>query len=172
MLSLRDLADTIVKKLKNPIFVGAELYGRKNGGLSPCRVLKAMEDSTDETLYEIGWLDRSRKLREHAILNAEDLVWKKTPFSRNFFKSFIRESTCRSIPWMLHEKLAHRHGIPTNPPEELQGKYSFKDGKLVSIKKKRKNKSRESEEVNISLQCPCFFFVSFFLLAAGNLLGL
>ncbi|GLT47249.1 hypothetical protein SLA2020_209570 [Shorea laevis] len=146
MLSLRDLADAIVKKLKNPIFVGAELYGRKNGGLSPCRVLKAMEDSADETRYEIGWLDRNRKLRERAILNAEDLVWKKTPFSRNFFKSFIRESTCRSIPWMLHENLVHRHGISTNPPEELQGKYSFKDGKLVIIKRKRKNKSRESEE--------------------------
>lgn len=145
MLSLRDLSDAIVRKLEKPIFVGAELYGIKNGDLHPCRVLKVLEQSSEEKQYEIGWLDRNRKLGERAILQSEDLVWRKAPFSRNFFKSFIRESTCRSIPWILHEKLAHKHGISTNPPEEWQGRFSFQDGKLIVVKK-RKGKSRDGTE--------------------------
>lgn len=148
MLSLRDLADAIVKKLEKPIFGGAELYGKKDGVLHPCRVLKVLEGTAEETQYEIGWLDRNRKLKEHAILHAEDLVWRKAPYSRNFFKSFIRESTCRSIPWILHEKLARKHGISTEPPEELKGQFSFQDGNLIVVKK-RKGKSGDSiEEFN------------------------
>ncbi|XWS44546.1 hypothetical protein CRYUN_Cryun15aG0055300 [Craigia yunnanensis] len=141
MLSLRDLADVIAKKLQKDLFVGAQLYGRKDGGLYPCRVLKLVENGVDKIQYEVAWVGKNKETTESAILLGEDLVWKKTPFSRDILKSFIRESTCRSIPWVLHEKLAQKHGISTDPPKELRSRFFFQDGQLVNRMKKRKNKN-------------------------------
>ncbi|GMI67774.1 DDT-WAC PROTEIN1 [Hibiscus trionum] len=144
MLSLRDLADLIAKKLQKDLFVGAELHGRKDGDLCPCRVLKIVENGSDKIQYEVALLGKDKKITENIILHGEDLVWKKTPFSRTILKSFIRESTCRSIPWVLHEKLAQKHGISSDPPEELQSRFFFQDGQLVNRTKKRKNENRNN----------------------------
>ncbi|XVF14639.1 hypothetical protein REPUB_Repub09cG0078500 [Reevesia pubescens] len=144
MLSLRDLADVIAKKLQKDLFVGAELYGRKDGGLNPCRVLKLVENGVGKIRYEVAWVGKTKKTTENAILHGEDLVWKKTPFSRNILKSFIRESTCRSIPWVLHEKLAQEHRISTDPPKELHSRFFFQDGQLFNRTKKRKNGNRNN----------------------------
>ncbi|XP_022739782.1 DDT domain-containing protein DDB_G0282237 isoform X2 [Durio zibethinus] len=149
MLSLRDLADVIAKKLQKNLFVGAQLYGRRDGGLHPCRVLKLVENGVDKMQYEVAWIGKNKKTTKNAILLGEDLEWKKTPFSRSILKSFIRESTCRSIPWVLHEKLAQKHGISTDPPKELASRFFFQDGQLVNRVKKRKNENRNNVgEVN------------------------
>ncbi|KAH1038391.1 hypothetical protein J1N35_040134 [Gossypium stocksii] len=144
MLSLRDLADLVTKKLQKDLFVGAELYGKKDDGLYPCRVLKIVENGVGKTQYEVALLGENKKITENAILHGEDLVWKKTPFNRKILKSFIRESTCRSIPWVLHEKLAQKHGISTDLPEELCSKFFLQGGQLVNRMKKRKNENRNN----------------------------
>ena len=146
---MRDLADVIAKKLQKDLFVGAQLYGRKDGGLYPCRVLKLVENGVDKIQYEVAWDGKNKETAESAILLGEDLVWKKTPVSRNILKSFIRESTCRSIPWVLHEKLAQKHDISTDPPKELCSRFFFQDGQLVNRTKKRKNENRNNVRVII-----------------------
>ncbi|KAE8669537.1 DDT domain-containing protein, putative isoform 3 [Hibiscus syriacus] len=98
MLSLRDLADLISKKLQKDLFVGAEMHGKKDDDLYPWRGKNCGE-------------------------------W---------------ESTCRSIPWVIHEKLAQKHGISTDPPEELRSRFFFQDGQLVNRPKKRKNENRNN----------------------------
>ncbi|XP_015571067.1 DDT domain-containing protein DDB_G0282237 isoform X1 [Ricinus communis] len=143
MLSLKDLADTIAKKLQEHLFVGAALHGRKGDDLCPCKVLKIME-GTAETAYEVAWLDKSNKIAETSVVIREDLTWKKFPFSRRILKSLIRESTYRSVPWALHINLAQKHGISCDPPLEIEGKVSIKDGLVVCYKKRKEGVENES----------------------------
>lgn len=138
MLSLKDLADTIAAKLQDCLFVGDELNGRKDDGVYACKILKVLEDG-DTIRYEVAWLDRNKKVVETSVLNGEDLIKKKQPFSRNILKSFIRESTYRSSPWVLHDNLARKHGISTDLPVDLRGQVSFQDGLIICNKKRRKN---------------------------------
>ncbi|KAF5482276.1 hypothetical protein F2P56_002859 [Juglans regia] len=138
-LSLKDLADKIAEKLRHHLFVGAELYGRKDNDLFPCKISKVLEEAPEKIQYEVTWLDKNKKVMENSLVNGEDLVHKKLPFSRAVLKSFIRESTYRSAPWVLHDKLAQHHGISTDPPEELRSQVFFKDGQVVCYKKRRKN---------------------------------
>ncbi|KAG6658687.1 DDT domain-containing protein DDB_G0282237-like isoform X2 [Carya illinoinensis] len=139
MLSLKDLADTIAEKLQKRLFVGAEVYGRKENGLFPCKILKVLEEVPERILYEVAWLDKNKKVMESSSVKGKDLLQRKLPFSRAVLKSFIRESTCRSSPWVLHDKLARHHGISTDLPEELRSQVFFKDGQVVCYKKRRKN---------------------------------
>lgn len=139
MLSLKDLADAIAEKLQKRLFVGAELCGRKDNGVFLCKISKVLEEAPDKIQYEVAWLDKNKKVTEKSLLNREDLIHKKLPFSRNVLKSFIRESTYRSAPWVLHDKLARNYGISTDPPGELEGKVFFKDGQVVCNMKRRKN---------------------------------
>lgn len=141
MVPLRDLADSIAVKLQEHFLVGDELHGKKNGGVFPCKILQILSQGK-KTQYKIMWLGKDEEASETAIVNAEDLVRKKLPYSRNMLKSFIRESTFRNAPWVLHHKLAEKHGISTNVPEELKDKFSFRDGVLVSCRK-RKRKTGE-----------------------------
>ncbi|KAF3444212.1 hypothetical protein FNV43_RR13902 [Rhamnella rubrinervis] len=145
MLSLKDLADTIAAKLQDCLFVGDELSGRKDDGVYACKILKVLEEN-DTIRYEVAWVDRNKKVVETSILNGEDLVKKKQPFSRNNLKSFIRESTYRSSPWVLHDKLARKYGISTDLPMELRGQFSFQDGLIICNKKRKKN----GEDKNIN----------------------
>lgn len=138
MLPLKDLADSIAEKLQEPLFVGAELYGKKDDGECPCKILKVIQVGVDKYRYEVAWLDKSKNTGEKAEVSMEDLVQKKPLFSRNILKSFIRESTYRNAPWVLHDELARNHGISTNIPEELRGKVFLKNG-LIIYSKKRKN---------------------------------
>lgn len=137
MLPLKDLADTIAMELQDSLFVGAELYGRKDNGLRPCKILKILEAGSNKPQYQIAWLDRNKKPKETAVVDGENLERKKCPFSRNLLKFFIRESTYRSLPWVLHEKIAQKHGITTDPPEELRNRVFFENGLLVCKKRKR-----------------------------------
>ncbi|WZZ37975.1 hypothetical protein YC2023_034234 [Brassica napus] len=134
-LSLKDLADTIATKLQSCFFTGAELYANRDGELHPCRILEMVTDEDGEPQYKLGFLDKDKEINESAVLSGEDLSWKKFPFSRNFLKSFIRESTCRSIPWVVNEYLAKAHGISRKIPKELQEKYVFQNGELVQQRK-------------------------------------
>ncbi|XP_022932029.1 DDT domain-containing protein DDB_G0282237 isoform X1 [Cucurbita moschata] len=139
MLSLKDLADTIAVKLQEFLFVGTELYGRREDQIYPCKIVKVLENDAEELQYEVVWLDKNKKVTETALLSVEDLVQKKPPLSRRFLKSFIRESTYRSAPWVLHDKLAQNHGISTDLPQELRSKAFFRDGLLVCNKKRKSN---------------------------------
>ncbi|KAK6923684.1 DDT domain [Dillenia turbinata] len=153
MLSLRDLVSTITAKLQECLSEGAELYGRKDDGVHLCKIIKVLEDETDKSQYEVVWLDNEKKITGSSILSEEDLLRKKLPFTREVLKSFIRESTYQSFPWMLHEKLACKHGIAVDPPVELRSKMMFRDGQLVSTTKRRsseegrqsKSKKKKSE---------------------------
>lgn len=137
MLSLKDLADMIAAKLNERLYVGAELYARKDGGTYSCKISKVLEDNVRTIKYEVAWLDRNKKVTGTSIVNGEDLIQKKPQFSRNFVKLFIRESTYRNAPWVLHDKLAQSYGISASVPQNLRSKVFFKDGLLVC--KKRKN---------------------------------
>ncbi|KAJ6936733.1 hypothetical protein NC652_011432 [Populus alba x Populus x berolinensis] len=137
MLSLKDLADTIAAKLQEHLFVGAELHGkRKKGDLCPCKILKVLEDITVKTKYEVAWLDRNKKVTETAVVNRDDLIWKKSPFSRNSLKPFIRKSTRQSFPWVLHNKLAEKYRISRDLPQDLKGKVFIQDGVVYNKRKK------------------------------------
>ncbi|KAJ4908630.1 DDT domain-containing protein [Raphanus sativus] len=143
-LSLKDLADKIANELQNCLFSGAELYVNRAGELHPCRILEIVTDGDGEPRYKVGFLDKDKEINEKAVLSREDLSWKKFPFSRNFLKSFIRESTCRSIPWVVNEYLAKAHGITRKIPKELQDKYVFQNGELVRQKKQEDKTGREN----------------------------
>ncbi|KAI5335833.1 hypothetical protein L3X38_025967 [Prunus dulcis] len=138
MLSLKDLSDMVAEKLQERLYVGAEIYGRKDDDMYPCIVSKIIEDDVGKIEYEVAWLDKNKEVIETSVINREDVIQKKLPFSRKFLKSFIRESTYRSAPWVLHDKLAQSYGISKNVPENLRSKVSFKDGLLV-CNKRRKN---------------------------------
>ncbi|XP_038900335.1 DDT domain-containing protein DDB_G0282237 isoform X3 [Benincasa hispida] len=144
MLSLKDLADTVAVKLQECLFVGTELYGRKDDQIYSCKIIKVLENGADEVQYEVAWLDKNKKETETALLNVEDLVQKKPPLSRRFLKSFIRESTYRSAPWVLHDKLAQNHGISTDLPQELRSNVFFRDGLLVCNKKRKASDTETS----------------------------
>ncbi|CAN8256840.1 unnamed protein product [Cochlearia groenlandica] len=134
-LSLKDLADTIATELQNCFFAGAELYGNRDGEVHPCKILKIVTDGDNNPQYEVGFLDKDKEIIENALLSGEDLSWKKFPFSRNFLKSFIRDSTCQSIPWVVNEYLAKAHGISRKIPKDLRDKYVFHNGELVQQRK-------------------------------------
>ncbi|PON48734.1 WSTF/Acf1/Cbp [Parasponia andersonii] len=146
MLSLKDLADTISAKLQDHVFVGAELYARKDTSEYLCRIVKVLEEG-DTVRYKVAWLDRNKKVVETSFVKREDLIQKKLPFSRNVWKSFIRESTYRSAPWILHEKLAQKHGISTELPQDLRSKVFLQNGLIFCAKKRKKNQEGKNNDL-------------------------
>ncbi|PON83982.1 WSTF/Acf1/Cbp [Trema orientale] len=146
MLSLKDLADTIAAKLQDHVFVGAELYARKDTSEYLCRIVKVLEEG-DTVRYKVAWLDRNKTVVETSSVKREDLIQKKLPFSRNVWKSFIRESTYRSAPWVLHEKLAQIHGISTELPQELRSKVFLQKGLIICSKKRKKNEEEKNNDL-------------------------
>ncbi|KAJ6857987.1 DDT domain-containing protein [Populus alba x Populus x berolinensis] len=145
MLSLKDLADKVAAKLQETLFIGAELHGkREKSDLCPCKILKVLGEGTVKTKYEVAWLDRNKKVTETAIVNRNDLIWKKSPFSRNSLKPFIRKSTYRSFPWVLHDKLAEKYRISRDPPQDLKGKVFIQDGIVYNKRKKDATDVEES----------------------------
>ncbi|XP_050371867.1 uncharacterized protein LOC126789845 [Argentina anserina] len=148
MLPLKDLADMIAAKLNERLYVGAELYAKKDAGTYSCKVSKVLKDGAGTVKYEVAWLDRNKEVTGTSIVNKEDLIQKKPQFSRNFVKLFIRESTYRNAPWVLHDKLAKSHGISKSIPPNLKGKVSFKDGLLVYKKRKEMDEEAKDEPGN------------------------
>ncbi|KAK4717413.1 hypothetical protein R3W88_015751 [Solanum pinnatisectum] len=144
MLSLKDLGDAVAQKLQGCLSEGSELYGRKNNHVYSCKIKRVVKDG-EKTRYEVAWLDKYERLPENTAID-EDLIRCKMRFSRAFLKSFIRESTYRSIPWVLHEKLAKKHGIPTDPPDDLKDQFFMQDGLVVVNRKRKKSEDREAKE--------------------------
>ncbi|XP_010245411.1 PREDICTED: DDT domain-containing protein DDB_G0282237 [Nelumbo nucifera] len=138
-LRLKELINTICTKLQEHLSEGLELYGRKENCIYPCKILKVLEDDIDNLRYEVGWLDKDKKLTDTSVVNADVLFRKKLPFSRGVLKSFIRESTSQSCPWVIHDKLAKKHGISIEPPQELWD-IIMQSGSLGGNKQKKKNK--------------------------------
>lgn len=155
MLPLKDLADYIAEKLQERLFVGAELHGKKDNESCPCKILRVIQKGVDKFCYEVAWLDKDKNISEKAEVNAEDLVLKKPLFSRNMLKSFIRESTYRNAPWVLHDEVAQNHGISTDIPEELRGRVFFKNGLLTCSKKRKNEVDIRSGDMVVSVS---FFF--------------
>ncbi|KAJ8540205.1 hypothetical protein K7X08_030124 [Anisodus acutangulus] len=145
ILSLKDLGDAVSQKLQGCLLEGSEVYGRKNNHVYSCKIVRVVKDG-EKTHYEVAWLDKYERLPENTAIDEEDLIRCKVRFSRAFLRSFIRESTYRSIPWVLHEKLAKKHGIPTDPPDELKDQFCMQDGVVVINRKRKKSEDREAKE--------------------------
>ncbi|KAJ8542364.1 hypothetical protein K7X08_017230 [Anisodus acutangulus] len=145
MLSLKDLGDAVAQKLQGCLSEGSEVYGRKNNDVYSCKIERVVKDG-EKTHYEVAWLDKYERLPENTAIDEEDLIRCKVRFSRAFLRSFIRESTYRSIPWVLHEKLAKKHGIPTDPPDELKDQFFMQDGVIVINRKRKKSEDREAKK--------------------------
>ncbi|KAL2347145.1 hypothetical protein Fmac_001145 [Flemingia macrophylla] len=143
MLPLKDLVDSIAEKLQEQLFVGAQLYGKKNGKKCPCKIFKVIHEDVENVRYLVDWLDENNNIIERAEVSSQDFIQKKPPFSRNILKSFIRESTYRNAPWVLCDTLAKKYGISTDIPEELRGKVFFNNGLVVCTQ------NRKAEEESI-----------------------
>ncbi|XP_077249744.1 DDT domain-containing protein isoform X2 [Tasmannia lanceolata] len=146
-LRLKDLVNKISTRLQEQILEGAEFYGRKEESACPCKILKVLEVDGGNIRYEVGWFGKNKKITDTSIVNSDDLIRKKLPFSRDVLKSFIRESTSQSAPWVVHDKLARKHKILTEPPEELRDKFTIRDG-CFSIKQSRKNMEGRDKILN------------------------
>ncbi|KAG9448070.1 hypothetical protein H6P81_014198 [Aristolochia fimbriata] len=120
-LNLDDLIAMIHEKLIDCFIEGEELRGTKEKAERPCRVLKVIS-SSKSLLYKVGWLDEEGKVDSMSIENSQNLVRKKTPFSKRLLRVFIKKSTIQNLPWVLSNKLAKQHGIPVEPPEHLKEK--------------------------------------------------
>ncbi|XP_073280581.1 uncharacterized protein [Primulina huaijiensis] len=143
MLNLKDLVNSIAAKLQGPFTVGAELYGRKDGRLYPCKIVKVLHGDANRTQYEIAWVSSDHEMKGKIIVNADEFTGKNPPLSKRFLKSFIKDSTYRSLPWVIHDNLARKHGISTAPPFELKSKISIQDGLVVCNKKRKKNEDKQ-----------------------------
>lgn len=158
MLKLKDLVNTIAEKLQERMLEGSELYGRKNNRIYPCKIVKVLTEEADKTQYQVAWLDKEKNITGNAVVDREDLIRKKLPFSRYVLKSFIRESTYRSVPWVLHDNLAQKHGISTDPPEEIRHKICLKDGRVVINRKRKKTEVNRCNNVIITDYLFLFLF--------------
>ncbi|KAL3844805.1 hypothetical protein ACJIZ3_002208 [Penstemon smallii] len=138
MLNLQDLVNSIAAKFLGPFQKGAKIYGRKDGCLHPCKIVKVVED-TEKTQYKIAWLSSDHKMIEKALVNRDEFAGKDPPFSKRLLKSFIKDSTYRRFPWVLHDNLAKKHGISTAPPEELNIKVSEQNGLVVCDRKRKRS---------------------------------
>ncbi|CAI9108799.1 OLC1v1008489C1 [Oldenlandia corymbosa var. corymbosa] len=150
MLKLRDLVNAIAGMFEGRLFEGRELYGMKNNQPSLCRIIKIYEDDS-EMRFEVAWLNKDRKVTENEVIDEEVFI-SKLPFTRGVLKSFIRESTYRNGPWVLHENVARKHGISTEPPDVMKGMVSFRNG-LVVCSKKRKNVENHHDDQGKGSKC-------------------
>ena len=107
--------------------------------------MKVLKDD-DKTKYEVAWLDKDKNVTGNSLVNGGDLI-KKLPFTREVLKSFIKEYTNRNAPWVLHDQLAKKHGISTDPSEELKGKISISNGFVICTRKRKKDDDEEDAEV-------------------------
>ncbi|KAL8096409.1 uncharacterized protein LOC141698336 isoform X2 [Apium graveolens] len=137
MLKLNDLVSKISGKVQEGMLVGSELHGRKNNRIYPCKIMKVLAEDADKTQYQVAWLDKEKKVTGNAVVDGDDLIKKKLPYSRDVLKAFIKKSTYRSAPWVLHDELARKHGISTDPPEDVVSKMSVTDRK-----RKRKDENK------------------------------
>ncbi|CAA6660158.1 unnamed protein product [Spirodela intermedia] len=129
-LKLKDLVNSVSAKLLERLFKGADLYAQKGKSVCACRILEILEDD-DKIRYKVGWFGKDKEITSISVVDSEDLVRKKLPFSRSTLKSFIREATSRSGPWVIHENMAKKH--------VQKGQHRMHGGQKNSGKKRRKS---------------------------------
>ena len=117
-LGLHELVNKIYASLLEEVFEGIELHAKKDGSVVPCKILKIL-DSDGTKMCEVGWLRQDKTLINTSVVKAADLFYRRAPVSRNTLKLFIRDSTTQTIPWVIHENLAKKYGIPTDPPNDM-----------------------------------------------------
>lgn len=125
-LRVKELISKISNTIKDFYLEGEEVTGRKTDSLFPCKILKVIQEVDDDEdgtfKYEVGWLDKNKKVTDTSIESVEALIRKKPLVTQDVLKSFIRESTSSSTPWIVHDELARKYRISTDPPEDLKDK--------------------------------------------------
>eukprot|EP00250_Pteridium_aquilinum_P009835 c18970_g1_i1 orf=191-1018(+) len=127
VLRLDELVNSIMKFYKDHFVPGDELVYLEGNALLPCKVIRVIEEQFGSSFFtacEVGWLDHDKNVIRMSVEPADRLVRRKNPFTKAQLKSFIRESVRanvgRNAPWVVHEKLCHKYGISTNPPDHLK----------------------------------------------------
>jgi hypothetical protein len=67
----------------------------------------------------VGWFGRGKTVISTSVVKAPDLIQRRAPVSRNILRIFIRDATSQSTPWVIHEHLSKKYGIPNEPPENI-----------------------------------------------------
>ncbi|CAN6458455.1 unnamed protein product [Victoria cruziana] len=149
-MRLKDLINTVSTKLLERFLEGEEVYYRKEDSVVPCKIMKVLEKTKNDgdMRYEVGWLDKHKKVSDTSTEGADKLLRKKPPFSRQMLKTFIRESTMQSSPWVVHETLAEKYGLSTEMPHELREKINAQKGKCNKIIDGRKRNLMENGNVD------------------------
>ena len=117
-LGLHELVNKIYASLLEEVFEGIELHSKKDGSVVPCKILRILY-SDGTKMCEVGWLCRDKTLINTSVVKAVDLFYRRSPVSRNTLKLFIRDSTTQTTPWVIHENLAKKYGIPTDLPSDI-----------------------------------------------------
>uniref|UniRef100_A0A0E0CLZ3 DDT domain-containing protein n=1 Tax=Oryza meridionalis TaxID=40149 RepID=A0A0E0CLZ3_9ORYZ len=157
-LGLYELVEKIYASLQEAVFEGLELYAKQDGLEAACRILKIL-GSDGTKMYEVGWLLRDKTIISTSVIKGEDLIHRRPPVSRNTLKIFIRDATSQNAPWVIHENLAKRYGIPIEPPNDMmfgeglqkKGRKRREDGPMGDPKKKMKN---DEEHINVPIKYP------------------
>ncbi|CAN6238353.1 unnamed protein product [Urochloa humidicola] len=132
-LGLHELVNKIYANLLEEVFEGIELHANKDGSVVPCKILKILDSDGTKTC-EVGWFGRDKTVINTSVVKASDLFYRRAPVSRNTLKVFIRDSTTQTTPWVIHENLAKKYGIPVDPPDNIMHK------------KRRKREENETED--------------------------
>lgn len=157
-LGLYELVEKIYASLQEAVFEGLELYAKQDGLEAACRILKIL-GSDGTKMYEVGWLLRDKTIISTSVIKGEDLIHRRPPVSRNTLKIFIRDATSQNAPWVIHENLAKRYGIPIEPLNDMmfgeglqkKGRKRREDGPMGDPKKKMKN---DEEHINVPIKYP------------------
>ena len=160
MLRLDELVSAILKNLKDRFVVDEEVLCVKESVTKPCRIVAVYENPEDGIhSYLVVWLDNDKNLIGSSLEEAKNLVRRKVPpFTRGLLKSFIRESVKNNAsrnsltPLVVLESLCHKHGITTNPPEELKKFFNKQE-----VNKKESNGVNKRSLVSCVFKCSLTF---------------
>uniref|UniRef100_A0ACD5ZER4 Uncharacterized protein n=1 Tax=Avena sativa TaxID=4498 RepID=A0ACD5ZER4_AVESA len=159
-LGLIELVNKIYVSLQEDVFEGIELHAQKDGSEAPCKILKIL-DSGDTKSYEVGWIrpGKSKDVINTSVVKATDLIRRRAPVSRNILRLLIRDSTSRSTPWIIHEHLAKKYGIPMDPPNDIMyGEGLQKKGRkrhdCETMEDGRKKSKKDGEHACVPIKYP------------------
>lgn len=152
-LGLHDLINKIYACLLEEVFEGIELHAKKDGSAVPCKIMKIFY-SDGTKMCEVGWIRRNKTLINTSVVKAADLFYRRAPVSRNTLKIFIRDSTTQTTPWVIHENLAKKYGIPMDPPKDLMHKKGRKRKENGTIEDGRKKMKKDEGDAHVPMKYP------------------
>ncbi|KAF8653156.1 hypothetical protein HU200_062602 [Digitaria exilis] len=152
-LGLYELINNIYASLLEEVFEGTELHANKDGSVIPCKILKIL-DSDGPKMCEVGWLRHNNTLINTSVIKAADLFYRRAPVSRNTLKIFIRDSTTQTSPWIIHENLAKKYGIPTDPPSNIMNKKGRKRKDYGTIEDGQKKMKGDDGHAHVPTKYP------------------